>query len=110
VQISIYEIWGQKTKTKRFVENRPVFLVYRAIISFLGFDRKFNFQTSEKKTITVRFYRKLIVFSGKRWVFSPKPTVITLIRRWFDSQIEYRGHAQARSSLDHGQLLRLIMP
>jgi hypothetical protein len=40
--------------------------------------------------------------------FSQMPIVITLIRRWFDYRIEYRGHAQARSSSNHAQ--SLIMP
>jgi hypothetical protein len=37
--------------------------------------------------------------------FPKMPTVITLIRRWFDYRLYYRDHAQARSSLDHAQLL-----
>jgi hypothetical protein len=56
---------GPKFKIQNLVKNQTIFLV-------LIFYQKINFQISEKKMVTVRFYQKPIIFSKKPIDFSRK--------------------------------------
>jgi hypothetical protein len=56
---------GLKFKIQNLVKNQTIFLV-------LIFYKKINFQISEKKMVTVRFYQKPIFFSKIQLIFPEK--------------------------------------